>query len=101
MMGALILVIELLLQPARTGNLVIISALRASGDSVFPVMIGIKIMWGVLVPLAYALGIVMEFGLVGIWIAMLIDEWIRACLMFFRWKNKRWLGKSISANKIK
>src|SRR5699024_1731782 len=45
MLGALILVIELLLQPARTGNLVIISALRASGDAVFPVMVGITIMW--------------------------------------------------------
>lgn len=101
MLGALILVIELLLQPARTGNLVIISALRASGDAVFPVMVGITIMWGVLVPLAYVLGIVMEFGLVGFWVAMLVDEWIRASIMFFRWKNKRWLGKSITASKIK
>lgn len=101
MLGALILIIELLLQPARTGNLVIISALRASGDAVFPVMVGITIMWGVLVPLAYVLGIVMEFGLVGFWVAMLVDEWIRAGIMFFRWKNKRWLGKSIRASKIK
>ncbi|GAA0356683.1 hypothetical protein GCM10008932_07060 [Alkalibacterium iburiense] len=99
-LGAMILVIELLLQPARTGNLVIISALRAAGDAVFPVMVGIAVMWGVLVPLAYVLGITLNLGLVGIWAAMLVDEWIRASLMFIRWKKKRWLGKSIAANKL-
>lgn len=99
-LGAMILVIELLLQPARTGNLVVISALRAAGDAVFPVMVGIAVMWGVLVPLAYFLGITLNLGLVGIWAAMLVDEWIRASLMYIRWKKKRWLGKSLAANKI-
>lgn len=94
-LGASILVIELLLQPARTGNMVIISALRAAGDAKFPVIIGIAVMWGLLVPLAYVLGIVLGYGLPGIWFAMVVDEWIRASLMYARWKKKRWMNKRL------
>lgn len=94
-LGSSILFIELLLQPARTGNLVIISALRAAGDAKFPVMIGVTVMWAVMVPLAYLFGIVLGLGLPGIWCAMLIDEWIRSLLMFFRWKQKRWMNKRL------
>lgn len=99
-LGSTIMIIELFLQPARTSNLVIISALRAAGDAKFPVMIGVTVMWGALVPLAYLFGIVLGFGLPGIWMAMLIDEWIRGSLMFFRWKKKRWMNKRLVPSKI-
>lgn len=95
-LGATILVFELVLQPARTANLIIISALRAAGDAKFPVLIGISVMWGILVPLAYFLSIHLQLGLPGIWIAMITDECIRASLMYVRWKKKRWIGKSIA-----
>ncbi|EXJ22351.1 Multi antimicrobial extrusion protein [Alkalibacterium sp. AK22] len=94
-LGSTIMIIELLLQPARTGNLVIISALRAAGDAKFPVLVGIAVMWGILVPLAYLFAIVLGLGLPGIWFAMLIDEWIRGSLMYFRWKKKRWMNKRL------
>lgn len=94
-LGTVILIIGLILEPGRTSNLVIISALRAAGDARFPVMIGICVMWGVLVPLAYFLGITLNFGLPGIWIAMLVDEWIRAIIMWTRWRGKRWMGKAV------
>jgi len=94
-LGSTILIIGLILEPGRTSNLVIISALRAAGDAKFPVVIGISVMWGILVPLAYLLGITLGFGLAGIWIAMLIDEWIRAILMFIRWRRKDWMGKAV------
>ncbi|SFC38882.1 putative efflux protein, MATE family [Alkalibacterium subtropicum] len=99
-LGSTIMIIELFLQPARTSNLVIISALRAAGDAKFPVLIGVTVMWGVLVPLAYLFGIVLGFGLPGIWMAMLIDEWIRGSLMYFRWKKKRWMNKRLVSVKI-
>lgn len=99
-LGSTIMIIELFLQPARTSNLVIISALRAAGDAKFPVMIGVSVMWGILVPLAYLFGIVLGFGLPGIWMAMLVDEWIRGSLMFLRWKKKRWMNKRLVPGKI-
>ncbi|MBU9710228.1 MATE family efflux transporter [Evansella tamaricis] len=88
--GAVLLIIGVLLEPGRTTNLVVISSLRAAGDAKFPVIIGIISMWGVSVTLAYILGIHMGFGLIGIWIAIALDEWIRAIIMLFRWKSRKW-----------
>lgn len=94
-LGAIILVVGLLLEPGRTSNLVIISALRASGDARFPVFMGMVSMWGICLPIAYVLGITFELGLVGVWIAMLTDEWIRAIIMTLRWRSKKWMSKSL------
>ena len=30
-------------------------------------------------------------GLVGVWIAMMTDEWLRGLLMYRRWKKRRWV----------
>lgn len=98
-LGSIILIIGLLLEPGRTSNLVIISALRASGDARFPVLIGMASMWGVCIPLAYVLGITFDFGLIGVWIAMLTDEWLRACLMTLRWRSKKWMNKALVDHK--
>jgi putative MATE family efflux protein len=95
-LGSIILIIEFFLQPARTGNLVIISALRAAGDAKFPTLVGIAVMWGILIPLAYTLAIILQLGLPGIWLAMLVDEWIRGLIMLRRWKKKRWMGKAVT-----
>ncbi|MBM7539861.1 MATE family efflux transporter [Amphibacillus cookii] len=99
-LGGTILVITLILEPGRTSNLVIISALRASGDARFPVVIGMLIMWGVCLPLAYFFGITLNLGLPGIWLAMLTDEWVRATLMWSRWRSKRWMDKAL-VNQVK
>ncbi|MFA9458445.1 MATE family efflux transporter [Halalkalibacter sp. AB-rgal2] len=94
-LGSILLFIGVLLEPGRTSNLVIISALRASGDARFPVLIGIASMWGVSVLLSYILGIHLGYGLIGIWIAMLLDEWLRSVLMFFRWRSRKWMSKGL------
>jgi Na+-driven multidrug efflux pump len=31
------------------------------------------------------------WGLVGIWIAMACDEWLRGIIMYYRWAKRRWL----------
>ncbi|MBU9710924.1 MATE family efflux transporter [Evansella tamaricis] len=94
-LGTTLLLFGLILEPGRTSNLVIISALRASGDAQFPVIMGIVVMWGVSVPFSYILGIHFGYGLIGVWIALILDEWIRAVLMFFRWRSKVWQDKSL------
>lgn len=52
-------------------------------------------MWGVSVLFSYILGIKLGLGLVGIWIAMAMDEWIRGIVVFIRWKKGTWRGKSV------
>ncbi|MFC0215101.1 MATE family efflux transporter [Paenibacillus chartarius] len=93
--GSSILLLSIILEPGRTFNLVVINSLRAAGDARFPVLMGVLSMWGVAVPLAYWLGIRMEMGLLGVWIAFTADEWIRGLLMLLRWRSRAWERKAL------
>jgi putative MATE family efflux protein len=98
--GSKVLLLCLLLEPGRTFNIVVISSLRAAGDAVFPVKMAFVSMWGISVPLAYFLGITMGFGLSGIWIAFIIDEWFRGIIMYIRWRSRVWEKKVLVDDKV-
>lgn len=83
-----------LLEVGRVFNIVVISSLHATGDIKFPMIAGILSVFLVAVPFSYFFGISFGWGLIGIWIANALDEWIRGILMYFRWKSKKWKTKS-------
>jgi putative MATE family efflux protein len=89
--GAVLLRLAIVLEPGRVFNIVVISSLRATGDVGFPFQMAVLSMWCVWVPLAWLLGIKLGLGLVGVWIAMTTDEWLRGLLMYRRWKLRRWV----------
>ncbi|WP_404449230.1 MATE family efflux transporter [Sutcliffiella horikoshii] len=93
-LGGTLILFTVILEPGRSFNLVVINALRAAGDVRFPVYIGILSMWGISVTVSYILGIHFGFGLVGVWIAMILDEWLRGIIMLYRWKSRIWVNKS-------
>lgn len=82
---------SIILEAGRVFNLVFISSLKGAGDIVFPVKLGIASMWGVSVVLAYVLGIHFAFGVIGAWMAIAADEWLRGIIMLFRWRSKKWV----------
>lgn len=88
-MGSKLLLFCLILEPGRTFNLVVISSLRAAGDTTISVKMAVISLWGICVPLSYFLGIHLGIGLPGIWIAFIVDEWF----MYFRWKSRVWENK--------
>lgn len=92
--GALLLLITIILEPGRAFNLVVINALRATGDVKFPVFVGVLSMWGVSVTFAWFFGIFLGMGLVGIWTGFIADEWLRGMLMLKRWRSKVWVRKA-------
>ncbi|TMU88116.1 MATE family efflux transporter [Bacillus sp. BHET2] len=92
-LGKTLIYLTIILEPGRSFNLVVINALRATGDVRFPVYMGILSMWGVSVTLSYVLGIWFGLGLVGIWISFIADEWLRGILMLKRWRSKVWIHK--------
>jgi putative MATE family efflux protein len=92
-MGSKLLLFCLLLEPGRTFNLVVISSLRAAGDTTISVKMAVISLWGICVPLSYFLGIHLGIGLPGIWIAFIVDEWFRGITMYFRWKSRVWENK--------
>jgi putative MATE family efflux protein len=98
--GSKVLLLCLLLEPGRTFNIVVISSLRAAGDAVFPVKMAFVSMWGISVPLAYLLGIKMGFGLSGIWMAFIVDEWFRGIIMYIRWRSRVWEKKVLVDDRV-
>lgn len=92
--GATVLIIDIFVEIGRVFNLVIIYAMKAAGDVHYPVAIGIVSMWLVSTLGAYVLGMSLGYGLVGIWVAMALDELLRGGLMYRRlikgkWRNKK------------
>ena len=83
--------ITVLLEPGRTCNIIIINALRATGDARFPVAAGAASMLFVMAGGAWLLGIHFKLGLVGVWIAYALDEWLRGITMALRWFYRGWV----------
>ena len=86
-----LILLGLLLEPGRSFNLIIINALRACGDSRFPLIAGLISQWGIMLFGAWLLGTHLGFELVGVWIALIADEWLRGLYMLQRWRRGRWL----------
>ncbi|ULO07764.1 MATE family efflux transporter [Paenibacillus sp. 19GGS1-52] len=89
-LGSQVILLSFFLETGRTCNLVIINSLRASGDAKFPVYMGLISMVCMSLPLGYVLVFQLHLGLAGVWIATAFDEWVRAVIMFFRWKSRAW-----------
>lgn len=83
--------ITVLLEPGRTCNIVIINALRATGDARFPVAAGAASMLFVMAGGSWLLGVHFKLGLMGVWIAYSADEWLRGLAMAARWFGHGWV----------
>lgn len=94
-LGQTIMLISVFLEIGRTTNIVIIGSMKASGDVKFPTIMGICSMWGISVLFAFVLGISLNMGLIGVWIAMAGDEIFRGIVVFIRWMRGSWRGKSV------
>ena len=92
-LGKQILLIEFFLEIGRSVNISMVRCLIAVGDIKFPFLIGLGSSWLVATGGAYVLGVVFQWGLVGIWVAMAIDECLRGLLFLIRFKQGAWKGK--------
>jgi putative MATE family efflux protein len=94
-LGQNIMFIAMFLEIGRTINIVIIDCMKAAGDVKFPTGVGIVSQWGISVLFAFLLGIVLDLGLEGVWVAMALDEIVRALVFAIRWKKGSWRGKRV------
>ena len=93
--GASVLLFGIVLETGRAINLTFINALRAAGDARYPVRVGFFTMVCVSLSLGYLFVFVMDMGLVGIWLAIAADEWLRAIFVLLRWRSRKWEHYSI------
>lgn len=66
------------------------SALRAAGDSKYTSIISLLSMWLFRVVLGYVLGVVLDFGIVGVWAAMILEWGVRGLIFLLRLKGDKW-----------
>ena len=64
--------------------------LREVGDTRWVMVITVLGFWGVQVTLAYILAASTDLGLIGAWIAMVLDLFVRALLLAWRFRQGGW-----------
>ena len=79
-----------LFQPFLCMTLVITSILQGAGDTKFPMYSTLIGIWGVRVLGVYVLGIKLNMGLVGVWIAYALDLTVRGVILMIRFINGKW-----------
>ena len=89
-MGIWVLVVDVFLEIGRTSNIFAGSTLRATGDTVYPFVVGVIFQWSIAVGLSYVMGIPLGFGLVGMWVGFALDENIRGIILLRRWRSGKW-----------
>jgi len=71
------------------------AALRAAGDSNFTSVASLLSMWLLRVVLGYLLGITFGFGIIGVWVAMIVEWGVRGIVFVLRFKGKKWYAHKL------
>ena len=93
-----VMLVDFVVEIGRAINMTMVRCLQAVGDIKFPIILGIASMWFVSIPIAYYFGIILNMGLVGIWIGMAVDECLRGALFVIRWESGTWKKKKLIEN---
>lgn len=93
----ILLWIAVVLEAGRVFNLVVTSALRATGDVMYPVVASLGSHIFVLGLGSYVMGRL--FGLPGIFLVYAADEWVRGQLMLLRWRRLGWVSHAREARR--
>jgi MATE family multidrug resistance protein len=89
-LGRPLLLLGALFQLADAVAIISEGALRGAGDTRWPFAIETAMGWGVLVPLAYYVGVVLDYGLTGAWLASLAHITTLASILFLRFRSNAW-----------
>ncbi|MFT5873515.1 MAG: putative MATE family efflux protein [Clostridium sp.] len=94
-LASTVLIINSACIPLWSISFVLPSGLKGAGDVKYTLVTAIIGMWVFRITLGYLLGVVLNFGLVGIWIGMIIDWVVRGCLYCIRFKKGKWKSKTV------
>ena len=95
-MSVWVLVIDWFLEIGRTSNIFAGSTLRATGDVIYPFVVGVIFQWTIAVGLGSVIGIPLGYGLVGMWVGFALDENIRGVILLRRWRSGKWRNRGFA-----
>lgn len=98
-LGRQVLLVEIFLGVGRALNIVMVKALIAVGDVKTPVTVNVISSWIFAVGGGYLLGIGLGWGIVGMWIAMCVDEWLRGGFLVVTFARGGWRRRAIERQK--
>ena len=86
----IILTFSLAQIPLWAVSFLVPAALRAGGDSKYTSIMSMLSMWLFRVVLGYILGVVLPFGIIGVWFAMYAEWGVRGIIFMTRFRGKKW-----------
>lgn len=90
-----ILMVGILMEIGRTTNLVCVNSMKAAGDVLFPVLIGMVTMWLIGIGVGYTCGVALSLGVAGVFAGTTADECLRGLIIYVRWRLGAWRGKAM------
>ncbi|EKA6606623.1 FMN/FAD transporter [Salmonella enterica] len=79
--------------PIWAASWVLPAGFKGARDARFAMWVSMLGMWGCRVVAGYVLGILLGWGVVGVWLGMFFDWAVRAVLFYWRMVSGRWLWK--------
>lgn len=89
-MAGTVLKIMSLAQPSMSTQLSLAGALRGAGDTMYPLYASIFGIWIFRVFVAYLFVNIFEWGLIGAWVALVLDQTTRAIIVYTRYRSGKW-----------
>ncbi len=90
-MACLCLRMIALAQPGMSQQLSLAGALRGAGDTLFPMIASVSGVWVFRVIVCHLLVRVLGMGLLGAWLTMVMDQYLRATIIVLRHRSGKWL----------
>ncbi|MGX7107949.1 MATE family efflux transporter [Facklamia miroungae] len=87
----ILLWMNVLYDPLRAGNEIIIASLNVMGEVRYPVYMALLVTYLFTVPGSVLVGSILEWGIIFIWIIFILDEGIRLGLFVRRWQRGEWM----------
>lgn len=90
-MARWILLIDIFVEIGRALNHIEDNSLRGAGDVVFPMAVAVISCWCMSIVFSYVLGIRLNWGLYGCWVAFMMDELFRGIIFWKRFQSRKWM----------
>ena len=96
----ILLFMDIAIEIGRAANLVYDNTLKSTGDSLFPMYISVPVTLIFTIGGTYLFGFVLNMGVIGAYIGLIIDEIIRGVIMFIRWRSGKWEKKVLIKSRL-